>query len=55
MTLLRRGAGCPCAGSWVVIKVCQGRAREIPLVMWVVTVAFIVYFASEPISGWIGQ
>jgi AGZA family xanthine/uracil permease-like MFS transporter len=40
--------------SWVVIKVFQGRAREIPAVMWVVTVAFAVYFASEPISGWIG-
>jgi AGZA family xanthine/uracil permease-like MFS transporter len=41
--------------SWVVIKTFQGRAREIPLVMWVVTAAFVVYFASEPISGWIGQ
>ena len=37
------------------IKVFQRRAREIPVVMWVVTLAFVVYFASEPISGWIGQ
>ena len=41
--------------SWVVIKAFQRRAREIPLVMWVVSAAFVVYFASEPISGWIGQ
>ena len=41
--------------TWVVIKTFQGRAREIPVVMWVVTLAFVVYFASEPISGWIGQ
>jgi len=41
--------------TWVVIKTFQRRAREIPVVMWVVTLAFVVYFASEPISGWIGQ
>ena len=41
--------------TWVVIRVFQRRAREIPVVMWVVTLAFVVYFASEPISGWIGQ
>jgi AGZA family xanthine/uracil permease-like MFS transporter len=41
--------------TWVVIKTFQRRAREIPAVMWVVTLAFVVYFASEPISGWIGQ
>lgn len=41
--------------SWVVIRVFQGKAREVPVVMWVVTVAFVIYFASEPISGWIGQ
>jgi len=40
--------------SWVVIKTFQGKAREIPLVMWVVSAAFVVYFAAEPISGWIG-
>lgn len=41
--------------SWVVIKIFQGKARELPAVMWVVAAAFVVYFASEPISGWIGQ
>ena len=41
--------------SWVVIRIFQRKAREIPIVMWVVTAAFVVYFASEPISGWIGQ
>jgi len=40
--------------SWVVIKMFQGKAREIPLVMWIVSAAFVVYFAAEPISSWIG-
>jgi len=40
--------------SWVVIKTCQGKARETPLVMWIVASAFVVYFAAEPISTWIG-
>ena len=41
--------------TWVVIKIFQRRAREVPVVMWVVALAFAIYFASEPISGWIGQ
>lgn len=40
--------------SWVVIKACQRRFSEIPVVMWVVAVAFVIYFAADPISGWLG-
>ena len=41
--------------SWVVIRIFQRKWSEIPVVMWVVAIAFVVYFASEPISGWLGQ
>ncbi|MEV0253622.1 NCS2 family permease [Streptomyces sp. NPDC050732] len=40
--------------SWVAIKVAQGKAREIGAFMWGLTVIFIVYFALNPIEGWLG-
>jgi AGZA family xanthine/uracil permease-like MFS transporter len=36
-----------------LIKVVKGKTREVPVVMWVVTAAFIVYFAQDLITGWI--
>jgi AGZA family xanthine/uracil permease-like MFS transporter len=41
--------------SWVVIRIFQRKWSEVPVVMWVVAIAFVIYFASEPISTWIGQ
>lgn len=29
--------------SWVILKVCQGKAREIPAVMWISGVIFLLY------------
>ncbi|AZM56256.1 MFS transporter [Streptomyces sp. WAC 01529] len=40
--------------SWVAIKIAQGKAREIGAFMWGLTVIFIVYFALNPIEGWLG-
>ncbi|WP_055700110.1 MULTISPECIES: NCS2 family permease [Streptomyces] len=40
--------------SWVAIKVAQGKIREIGAFMWGLTVIFIVYFALNPIEGWLG-
>ncbi|MFF2501844.1 NCS2 family permease [Streptomyces sp. NPDC058067] len=40
--------------SWVAIKIAQGRAREIGAFMWGLTVIFLVYFALNPIEGWLG-
>ncbi|MFI9773418.1 NCS2 family permease [Streptomyces sp. NPDC051956] len=40
--------------SWVAIKVAQGKAREIGAFMWGLTVIFLVYFALNPIEGWLG-
>ena len=36
-----------------LIKVVKGKIREIPVVMWIVTAAFVVYFAQDLITGWI--
>jgi len=40
--------------SWVVIKVAQGRARSIHLLLWIVTVLFVAYFAISPIRAVFG-
>ncbi|MFI7320075.1 NCS2 family permease [Streptomyces venezuelae] len=40
--------------SWVAIKIAQGKAREIGAFMWGLTLIFIVYFALNPIEGWLG-
>ncbi|MFF4535591.1 NCS2 family permease [Streptomyces aureus] len=40
--------------SYVVIKLAQGRAREIGAFMWGLTAVFLVYFALHPIEGWLG-
>ncbi|MFI2779525.1 NCS2 family permease [Streptomyces sp. ALB3] len=40
--------------SYSVIKLAQGRAREVGVFMWVLTLVFVVYFALHPIEGWLG-
>jgi AGZA family xanthine/uracil permease-like MFS transporter len=35
---------------WVLIKAVKGKAEEVPLLMWVVAVAFVIYF-SQTILG----
>ncbi|MFF4323628.1 NCS2 family permease [Streptomyces sp. NPDC001568] len=40
--------------SYVAIKVAQGKAREIGAFMWVLTGIFLVFFALNPIEGWLG-
>ncbi len=39
--------------SWVLIKVVRGKMSEIHWLMWVVSVAFLVYFAQDWINGFI--
>ena len=36
--------------SWIVIKLALGKAKEINWLMWVVSLAFVVYFAINPIE-----
>ncbi|MFB4421033.1 NCS2 family permease [Streptomyces sp. QL37] len=40
--------------SYSAIKLAQGRAREVGVFMWVLTLVFIVYFALHPIESWLG-
>ena len=36
--------------TYVVIKLSKGKAKEVPPLLWVIAAAFVVYFASDPIS-----
>ena len=40
--------------SWLIIKVFTGKAREIHWLMWVVSLAFVLYFAIYPIEVMFG-
>lgn len=40
--------------SYAVIRVAQGRARELHWLLWLVTVLFVAYFAIEPIRAALG-
>ncbi|WP_405823664.1 NCS2 family permease [Streptomyces sp. NBC_01390] len=40
--------------SYTAIRVAQGRAREIGAFMWALTGIFFVYFALNPLEGWLG-
>jgi AGZA family xanthine/uracil permease-like MFS transporter len=37
--------------SWVLLKVARGKMAEVPVLMWVVSIAFLVFFLQE----WIPQ
>jgi AGZA family xanthine/uracil permease-like MFS transporter len=36
--------------TYVVIKLAKGKANEVPALLWVIAAAFVIYFASDPIS-----
>jgi AGZA family xanthine/uracil permease-like MFS transporter len=40
--------------TWVVIKLAMGKAREISWLMWVISIAFLIYFAIYPIEVLLG-
>nr|WP_211302797.1 NCS2 family permease [Allonocardiopsis opalescens] len=40
--------------SFVVIRACQGRARDVHPLMWVVAALFVVFFGIEPIQTLLG-
>jgi adenine/guanine/hypoxanthine permease len=40
--------------SYVLIKVVQGKQRDVHPLLWVVSIAFLAYFAINPIQGWLG-
>jgi AGZA family xanthine/uracil permease-like MFS transporter len=36
-----------------VVKVVKGKTRDIPILMWIVTLAFVVFFAKDLILDWL--
>ena len=39
--------------AYVLIKLVLGKASEIHVLLWLIAALFIVYFAIEPITGWL--
>jgi AGZA family xanthine/uracil permease-like MFS transporter len=39
--------------AYVFLKLVLGKVREVHPLMWVVAVLFVVYFAIDPITGWL--
>ena len=39
--------------AYVFLKAVRGKFAEVHPLMWVVAALFVVYFAIEPISGWL--
>jgi AGZA family xanthine/uracil permease-like MFS transporter len=40
--------------AYTLIKAAQGKFRDIGVLMWILTVAFLVFFALHPIKEWLG-
>ena len=38
----------------MLIKVVRGKASEVHPLLWIVAALFVVYFAIDPITDWIG-
>jgi AGZA family xanthine/uracil permease-like MFS transporter len=36
--------------TYCLIKAANGKGREVPALLWVVSAAFVVYFAYDPIT-----
>jgi AGZA family xanthine/uracil permease-like MFS transporter len=39
--------------AWVLIKLARGKMAEIHPLMWIVAVAFVIFFAIDPITSWL--
>jgi AGZA family xanthine/uracil permease-like MFS transporter len=40
--------------TYVLLKVVKGKLAQVHPLMWVISVLFVVYFAIDPISRWVG-
>jgi AGZA family xanthine/uracil permease-like MFS transporter len=40
--------------SYVVLKVARGRMNVVHPLLWIVAALFVVWFAIDPVSGWLG-
>jgi len=39
--------------SYALIKLARGKAREVHILMWVIALLFVVFFAIDPITSWL--
>jgi AGZA family xanthine/uracil permease-like MFS transporter len=39
---------------FVLLKIVKGKIAQVHALMWVISVLFVVYFAIDPISRWVG-
>jgi AGZA family xanthine/uracil permease-like MFS transporter len=40
--------------SYVVLKVAKGKTSVIHPLLWIVAALFVVWFAIDPVGGWLG-
>ena len=40
--------------TYCLIKAVNGKAKEVPALLWVVSAAFVIYFAYDPITQLFG-
>ncbi|AWB91342.1 NCS2 family permease [Aeromicrobium chenweiae] len=40
--------------AFVLLKIVKGKIAQVHLLMWVIAVLFVIYFAINPISDWVG-
>jgi AGZA family xanthine/uracil permease-like MFS transporter len=41
--------------SYVVIKIAQRKTKDIPVLLWIIALAFTIYFAVHPLKGLFGK
>jgi AGZA family xanthine/uracil permease-like MFS transporter len=40
--------------SYVVLKIARGKTAEVHPLLWIVSALFVVWFAIDPVGGWLG-
>jgi AGZA family xanthine/uracil permease-like MFS transporter len=40
--------------SYVIIKIAQRKTKDIPVLLWIIALAFTIYFAVHPLKGLFG-
>ncbi|MGB7980993.1 MAG: NCS2 family permease [Candidatus Nanopelagicales bacterium] len=39
--------------TYTLLQVATGRTRQVPVLMWIVSLAFMAYFAIDPLTSWL--
>jgi AGZA family xanthine/uracil permease-like MFS transporter len=40
--------------TYAILMTVTGKAKQVGWLMWIVAVAFLIYFLQSPIQGWLG-